>query len=87
MSSILPLPEVLEPVGGELGVAGGVLDVAMPEPFLDRAGVVLAVGEREAAGMSQHVGVDGEGELGRHPDHRQLLSEPGGGHRRRVARW
>ena len=26
--------------------------------------------------------MDGEGEFGRHPDHRQLLSEPGGGHRR-----
>ena len=37
MSSILPLPEVLEAVGGELGVAGGVLDVAVTEPFLDGA--------------------------------------------------
>ena len=55
------LPEVLEAVGGELGVAGGVLDVAMSEPFLDGAGVVLAVGEGEAAGMAQHVWVDGEG--------------------------
>ena len=36
----LPLPEILEPVGGELGVAGGVLDVTVAEPLLDRAGVV-----------------------------------------------
>ena len=76
-----PLPEVLEPVGGELGVAGGVLDVAVPEPFLDRPGVVPAMGEREAAAMAQHVRVDREGEPGRHPDHRQLLPEPGGTHR------
>jgi hypothetical protein len=33
----------------------------MPEPFLDGAGVVPAMGEREAAGMPQHVRVDGEG--------------------------
>ena len=26
--------------------------------------------------MAQHVRVDGEGEIGRHPNHRQLLSEP-----------
>ena len=26
--------------------------------------------------MAQHVRVDGEGQFGRHPDHRQLLSEP-----------
>ena len=77
MDSVLLLPEVLEPMGGELGVAGGVLDVAVPEPFLDRPSVVPAVGEREAAGVAQHVRVDGEGEAGCHPDQRQLLSEPG----------
>ena len=81
MGSVLPLPEVLEPVGGELGVAGGVLDVAVAEPFLDGAGVVPGMGEREAAGMAQHVRVDGEGELGRHADHRQLLPEAGSAHR------
>ena len=76
MDSVLLLPEVLEPIGGELGVSGGVLDVAVPEPFLDalcRAGS----GEREAAGVAQHVRVDWEGEAGCHPDQRQLLSEPG----------
>ena len=29
MDSVLLLPEVLEPMGGELGVSGGVLDVAV----------------------------------------------------------
>ena len=46
--SVFPLPEVLETVGGELGVAGGVLDVAVAEPFLDGAGIVpepLVAGE------------------------------------------
>ena len=55
------MPEVLEAMGGEFGVAGGVLDVAVAEPFLDGAGIVLAMGEGEAAGMAQHVGMDGEG--------------------------
>ena len=50
---ILPLPEIPEPMGGELGVAGGVLDVAMPEPLLDGAGIVPPMSEREAA--SRHV--------------------------------
>jgi hypothetical protein len=44
--------------------------------------VVAAMGEREAAGVPQHVRVDGEGELGRYSDHRELLPEPGGTHRR-----
>ena len=49
-----------------------------PSQFLDRAGIVLAMGEGEAAGMAQHVGMDGEGEFGCRPDRRQLLSESGG---------
>ena len=56
--SVFPLPEALEPEGGELGAAGGVPDVAVPEPFLDRPGVVLAVGEGEAASTAQHVGMN-----------------------------
>jgi hypothetical protein len=79
---VLPLPEVIEALGGELGVAGGVLDVAVPEPPLDGAGVVAGVGEGEAAGVPQHVRVDREGELGRYSDHRELLPEPGSAHRR-----
>ena len=59
--SVFPLPEALEPEGGELGAAGGGLDVAVPEPFLDRPGVVPAVGEGEAAGMARHAGMDREG--------------------------
>lgn len=47
-----------------------------------RAGVVPAVGECEAAGMAQHMRMDGEGEGCRHPDHGQLLAKAGGSHRR-----
>ena len=61
------LPEGSEAVGGELGVPGRVLDVAVPKPVLDGAGVVAVIGELEAAGVPQHVRVDGEGELGAAP--------------------
>ena len=43
------------------------LDVAVTEPFLDGAGVVPTVGEREAAGMAQHVRVERVGELAAAP--------------------
>jgi hypothetical protein len=44
-SSVLPLPEIPEPSGGELGAAGGVLEVAVAGPLLQRRDVVAVVGE------------------------------------------
>jgi hypothetical protein len=38
------VPEVLEPVRRQLGVAHRVLDVLVPEPNLQRPGVVAGVG-------------------------------------------
>jgi hypothetical protein len=37
----------------------GVLGIAMPKVILDQPQVVAAVGQREAAGMSKHVRMDG----------------------------
>src|SRR5262245_136684 len=48
-------PEVLKPVRRQLGVAHRVLDVLVPEPCLQRPGVVAGVGQRVAAAMPQHV--------------------------------
>src|SRR5262245_13362521 len=48
-------PEVLEPVRRQFGVAHRVLDVLVPEPCLQRPGVVAGVGQRVAATMAQHV--------------------------------
>lgn len=79
--SVLSPPEVLEPLGGELGVSRRVLNVAVPKPLLDRARVVSVMGELEAAGVAEHVRVDGEGELGRLADPGELLAEAGRGHR------
>src|SRR3954447_16298951 len=57
-SSIFVPPEVLEPLGGQLGVP----DVLMPEPLLNGPRVVPIVGQLEAAGMARHVRVAGAGE-------------------------
>ena len=38
-------PEVIEAAGGELGVKGGMLDIAVPEVVLDGACVLAVVGE------------------------------------------
>ena len=43
VSSILP--EVLEAIGGQLGVTDRVLDVLVPEPSLQRPRVVAGVGQ------------------------------------------
>ena len=48
-------PEVPEPIRRQLGIAHRVLDIAMPEPRLQRSRVVACVRQCVAAGMSQHV--------------------------------
>jgi hypothetical protein len=55
-SGSLP-PEVLEPVWRQRRVDGGAVDRPMPQPPLDRPGVVALVGEGLAAGIAQHVWV------------------------------
>src|SRR6478609_6462062 len=44
---VFVLPEILEPLGGQLGVARGVLDIAMAEPFL-KALFALVIGRQTA---------------------------------------
>src|SRR5262249_44697383 len=51
-------PEILEAIGRELGVAHGVLNIAMAEPSLQRSGVVASIGQGIAASMPQHVRED-----------------------------
>ena len=47
-------PEVLEPIGRQLGVADGMLGVLVTEPGLQRPGVVAGIGQRVAAAVPQH---------------------------------
>jgi len=52
-------PEALEAALGDAGVVDGVLGVAVAEVVLDKAKIVASIGQREVAGMPQHVGMDG----------------------------
>src|SRR5437899_10349726 len=74
---ILVRKEAPEPLRRQLGVPGGVLDVAVAQPLLQGAGVHAVVGELEAAGVPEHVRVDGEGEVGRLADPGDELLERG----------
>src|ERR1700722_10108430 len=88
-------PEVLEPIRRQRGVDGRAGDRAMPQPSLDRPGVVPFVGEGVPAGVAQHVWVrldlqagggrgpfDQPGEAGRGEGRAALADEDEG---RRVA--
>ena len=61
-------PEILEPVRRKLGVAHGVLDVAMAEPGLQRPRVVAGVGQGIATCVPEHVWMYRELHLGPSPD-------------------
>jgi hypothetical protein len=80
-ASILLFPKALEPIGGEFGVADGVLDILMPEPMLQGSRVDTVVGELVAACVSQHVRVNGKGHAGRLPYSAKQLAKTCGGHR------
>src|SRR5690348_16217059 len=57
-------PEFLERRGAQFGIANGVLDRAVTEPRLNSPRVIPRIGERIAAGMSQHVDVHRERQTG-----------------------
>src|SRR5580704_12504664 len=62
--NIRSAPEVFEPVRRQLGVAHGMLDILVAEIGLQSPRIVALVGQREAAGVTQHVGMGLEAELG-----------------------
>ena len=53
----LVLPPTLEPGRCQLGVTDGVLDVLVAQIRLQGSRVLAGVGQREAAGVAQHVRV------------------------------
>ena len=57
-------PKILEPARRQLGVTHRVLDVSMAQVGLKGPGIVAFVSQREPAGVSQHVGVSLEAQLG-----------------------
>src|SRR5262245_44870581 len=59
-------PEVPEPLGRQLSVANGMLDILVTQVGLQGARIMAFVGEGEAAGVPQHVRVCLEAEPGFH---------------------
>jgi hypothetical protein len=55
-----PPPEIPKPIRSQLRVAHRVLNVAVPEPSLQRPGIVPLVGKLVATAMAQHVRMDRE---------------------------
>jgi hypothetical protein len=56
-----------------------VLNVLVPQVMLDRPGIVAIIGQLEAGGMAEHVGMDREPELCLHPDPCDNLAKRGVG--------
>jgi hypothetical protein len=52
-------PQLLKPLRIRSGVAHNVLNVAVPKVVLDQPGVRALIDESKAAGMPQHVGMNG----------------------------
>jgi hypothetical protein len=53
-------PEILEPIGSQLGVANRMLNVLVPEIGLQSPHIMTGIGQGEAAAVPQHVRVDRE---------------------------
>jgi hypothetical protein len=58
------LPETLETIGRQRCVSRRVLDIAVPQIGLQRAGIVTVIGELIAAGVPQHVGMGLDADVG-----------------------
>jgi hypothetical protein len=58
------LPEILEPIRRHFGVANRVLDILMAHIVLEGSSVMSIVGELVTSGVSEHVRMNREWELG-----------------------
>jgi hypothetical protein len=50
-------PKILEAGWGKFGVLDGVLNSPVPKPILNSPRIMPRIGQREAAGVTQHVGM------------------------------
>src|SRR5215469_5919333 len=80
-SMLSVLPEPIEAVGAQLGISHRMGDVAVPKEVLERAGIDAVIGELEAAGVPEHVGMSGERKSGQFPSPTDHFEEPGPRHR------
>src|SRR4030095_6193354 len=79
-------PEVLEPLGRQLGVSHSVLDVPVAKVGLQGARIVSLVGKRKAAGVPQHVGVSLEAQSSLHASALDHAGKAGRGEGRAALR-
>src|SRR5262249_47228435 len=75
------LPEPIEAVGAQFGIAHRVHDVAVTQEVLERAGIHAVIGELEAAGMAEHMRMDWERKFGQFACPADDFEEPGSSHR------
>jgi len=71
-------PESVKSLGRQLGIPNRMRDVLVPQVVLDGSCVVPVVRQLVSAGVSQHVGVDREGDLGKPPRPCHDLANAGG---------
>src|SRR6266436_1952906 len=74
------LPEPIEAVGAQLGISHRVHDVAVTQEVLQRAGIDAVIGKLEAAGVAQHVRMNGKWKFGQFPSPADHFEEPGPRH-------
>jgi len=58
------LPKTIKPIRRQFSVPHRMLNIPMPHLVLNRPGIVAVVGQLITAGMAQHVGMDGEADIG-----------------------
>ena len=58
------LPEPIEAVGAQFGISHRVHDVAVAQEVLKRPGIDAVIGKLEAAGVAEHVRMNGKGKFG-----------------------
>src|SRR5262249_10073325 len=73
--------EPIKAVGAQLGIAHRVHNVAVAQEVLERSGIDAVIGKLEAAGVAQHVRMNGKGKLCQFSGPADHFQEPGPRHR------
>src|SRR5262245_40338531 len=76
-----PLTRNVRVVGAQLGISHRVHDVAVAQEVLPRSGIDAVIGKLEAAGVAQHVRMNGKGKLCQFSGPADHFQEPGPRHR------
>src|SRR5262249_53670405 len=69
-------PEPIKAVGPQLGIAHRVHNVAVAQEVLERSGIDAVIGKLEAAGVAQHVRMNGKGKLCQFSGRADIFKDP-----------